>query len=97
MAPPFTLTFLRSMPQSFAHARGTDAKASLHSKRSICETSILAFTRKVLAKAKMDVSQIDLFECNEAFASVPLAWAKDCGIDLKKVNVNGGAIAHGHP
>ncbi len=40
---------------------------------------------------------IDLFECNEAFASVVLAWAKELGPDMDKVNVNGGAMAIGHP
>ena len=45
----------------------------------------------------MKVSDIDLFECNEAFASVPMAWMKELGIDPDKVNVNGGAIALGHP
>ena len=43
------------------------------------------------------MSDIDLFEVNEAFASVPLAWAKDMNADMDKVNVNGGAIALGHP
>jgi acetyl-CoA C-acetyltransferase len=45
----------------------------------------------------MSVHDIDLFECNEAFASVVLAWMKDVGIPHDKVNVNGGAIALGHP
>lgn len=43
------------------------------------------------------MSDIDLFEVNEAFASVVLAWAKETGADPSKVNVNGGAIAIGHP
>jgi acetyl-CoA C-acetyltransferase len=45
----------------------------------------------------MTLDDIDLVEINEAFASVVLAWAKDTGADLEKVNVNGGAIALGHP
>jgi len=45
----------------------------------------------------MSIDDIDLFEVNEAFASVVLAWAKETGADLAKVNVNGGAIALGHP
>ena len=45
----------------------------------------------------MTLDDIDLVEINEAFASVVLAWAKDTGADLGKVNVNGGAIALGHP
>jgi acetyl-CoA acyltransferase len=54
-------------------------------------------TRRVLARAGLDVDDIDLFEVNEAFASVPLAWARDVGADMARVNVNGGAIALGHP
>jgi acetyl-CoA C-acetyltransferase len=54
-------------------------------------------TRKVLERAGLDVADIDVFEVNEAFASVVLAWEKDLGIDHSKVNVNGGAIALGHP
>nr|MBP8231421.1 acetyl-CoA C-acetyltransferase [Rhizorhabdus sp.] len=50
-----------------------------------------------LAKTGLKLSDIDLVEINEAFASVALAWAKDLGADLSKVNVNGGAIALGHP
>jgi acetyl-CoA C-acetyltransferase len=54
-------------------------------------------SRKVLEKAGLTVDDIDIFEVNEAFASVVLAWQKDLGIDPEKVNVNGGAIALGHP
>ncbi len=54
-------------------------------------------TRKVLEKAGLRLEQIDLFEVNEAFASVVLAWSKELGVDLERVNVNGGAIALGHP
>ena len=54
-------------------------------------------TRKVLEKAGMTIDDIDLFEVNEAFASVVLAWQKELGADINKVNVNGGAIALGHP
>jgi len=54
-------------------------------------------TRKVLDKAGLTVDDIDIFEVNEAFASVVLAWQKDLGIDPAKTNVNGGAIALGHP
>ena len=43
------------------------------------------------------MDDIDIFEVNEAFASVVLAWGKDLGVDHTKVNVNGGAIALGHP
>jgi len=54
-------------------------------------------TAKVLDKAGLSVDDIDLFEVNEAFSSVVLAWQKETGADLAKVNVNGGAVALGHP
>ncbi len=54
-------------------------------------------TAAVLKKAGLELSSIDLFEVNEAFASVVLAWQKETGADLHKTNVNGGAIAVGHP
>merc|ERR1712182_19993 len=54
-------------------------------------------TKSVLRRAGMKMDQIDLYEVNEAFASVPLAWAKVLGADLDKLNVNGGAMALGHP
>jgi acetyl-CoA acyltransferase len=54
-------------------------------------------TQKALDKAGLTLDQIDLFEVNEAFASVVLAWQKELGADMSKVNVNGGAIALGHP
>ncbi|NWD24902.1 acetyl-CoA C-acetyltransferase [Pseudomonas yamanorum] len=54
-------------------------------------------TRKALAKAGLRVEDIDLFEVNEAFASVVLKFIKDMGIDATRVNVNGGSIAMGHP
>jgi acetyl-CoA C-acetyltransferase len=54
-------------------------------------------TQKALKKAGLTINDIDLFEINEAFAPVPLAAAKDLGIPLEKINVNGGAIALGHP
>jgi acetyl-CoA C-acetyltransferase len=60
-------------------------------------TGPISATRYALDKAGMKVGDIDLFECNEAFASVPMAWMKELGIDPERVNVNGGAIALGHP
>jgi acetyl-CoA C-acetyltransferase len=57
----------------------------------------IASTAKVLAKAGMTMDDIDIFEVNEAFASVVCSWAKIHGADPDKVNVNGGAIAIGHP
>jgi acetyl-CoA C-acetyltransferase len=60
-------------------------------------TGPIRATRHALQLTGMSVDDIDLFECNEAFASVVLAWARETGVDLEKVNVNGGAIALGHP
>ncbi len=60
-------------------------------------TGPIPATQKALAKAGLTIDQIDLVEINEAFASVVLAWQHDIGADLSKVNVNGGAIAIGHP
>jgi acetyl-CoA C-acetyltransferase len=54
-------------------------------------------TRHALAKTGLGIDDIDLFECNEAFASVVLAWMKETGAPHEKVNVNGGGIALGHP
>jgi acetyl-CoA C-acetyltransferase len=60
-------------------------------------TAPIPATRWALEKTGMSLDQIDLVEINEAFASVVLAWQKELGADLDKVNVNGGAIALGHP
>jgi acetyl-CoA C-acetyltransferase len=57
----------------------------------------LPVTRKVLAKAGMEIGDIDLFEVNEAFASVPMSYMQEFDVDHARVNVNGGAIALGHP
>ena len=54
-------------------------------------------TKKALARAGLSIDDIDLYEVNEAFASVPLAWLKETGADPQRLNVNGGAIALGHP
>ena len=54
-------------------------------------------TQELFRKTGMKMSDIDLFEVNEAFAAVVLSWAKVMDADLDKVNVNGGAIALGHP
>lgn len=54
-------------------------------------------TDKALARAGLSINDIDLYEVNEAFASVPMAWLKHTGADPEKLNVNGGAIALGHP
>jgi acetyl-CoA C-acetyltransferase len=54
-------------------------------------------TQAALTRAGLSADDIDVFECNEAFASIVLAWERECGIDPERVNVNGGAIAIGHP
>jgi len=60
-------------------------------------TAPIPATQKVLARADLSLDQIDLIEINEAFASVVLSWQRETHADLCKVNVNGGAIAVGHP
>jgi acetyl-CoA C-acetyltransferase len=60
-------------------------------------TGPIPATRYALEKTGMSLDDIDLFECNEAFASVPMAWMKELGIPHEKVNVQGGGIALGHP
>jgi acetyl-CoA C-acetyltransferase len=60
-------------------------------------TAPIPATEYAMKKSGMSLSDIDLVEINEAFASVVLAWQKETGADLAKVNVNGGAIALGHP
>ncbi len=60
-------------------------------------TAPIPATHKALKKAGMTLDQIDLVEINEAFASVVLAWQRETGANMQKVNVNGGAVAIGHP
>jgi acetyl-CoA C-acetyltransferase len=60
-------------------------------------TGPMPATERVLAKARLGVDDIDVFEVNEAFAPVLLAWSADTGASLEKTNPNGGAIALGHP
>jgi acetyl-CoA acyltransferase len=60
-------------------------------------TAPIPATRKVLARADLRIQDIDRVEINEAFASVVLAWQRETGADLDRVNVNGGAVALGHP
>jgi acetyl-CoA acyltransferase len=64
---------------------------------TIMLTAPIPATKKVITKAGLKLSDIDLFEVNEAFACVPLAWARDVEADLGRTNVRGGAIAIGHP
>jgi len=72
-----------------ATVAGVDPTMMLH--------GVIPATQKALAKAGLRREDIDLVEINEAFASVVLAWQKELGFDLERVNVNGGAIALGHP
>ncbi|WP_018636309.1 thiolase family protein [Parafrankia elaeagni] len=60
-------------------------------------TGPIPATRKILARSGLSIDDIDHVEVNEAFASVPLAWAAEFGVDLSRVNPRGGAIALGHP
>ena len=60
-------------------------------------TGPIPATRKLLSRAGLSLGEVDLVEINEAFASVVLAWRKELGADLGRVNVNGGAVALGHP
>src|SRR5437879_13764085 len=60
-------------------------------------TGPIPATQRVLKKAALGLDDVDLYEINEAFASVVLSWEKELHPDMSKVNVNGGAIALGHP
>jgi len=60
-------------------------------------TGPIQATDDVLATAGLDVTDVDLFEVNEAFTPVVLAWLKETGASWTKTNVLGGAVAHGHP
>ena len=60
-------------------------------------TGPIPATAYALERTGMSIDDFDLFECNEAFASVPMAWMREHGVPHEKVNVNGGAIALGHP
>ncbi len=73
------------------------AQAIVGSEPTIMLTGPIPATAKVLKKAGLSLKDIDLFEVNEAFASVVLAWQHETGADMEKVNYNGGAIALGHP
>jgi acetyl-CoA acetyltransferase family protein len=58
---------------------------------------VIPATRLALERAKLAIGDVDWFEVNEAFACVPLAWAREFGVPLDKLNPWGGAVAHGHP
>jgi acetyl-CoA acyltransferase len=82
---------------------GLPVRARLHSFAVVGDdplymlTGVIPATAKVLQRAGLQLTDIDAFEVNEAFASVVLAWQAETGADLSRVNVNGGAIALGHP
>lgn len=73
------------------------ARSVVGSDPTLMLTGPIAATKKVLAKAGLEIGDMDRYEVNEAFAPVPLAWLADIGGDPEKLNVNGGAIALGHP
>jgi acetyl-CoA acyltransferase len=73
------------------------ARSVVGSDPTLMLTGPIEATRKVLEKAGLSIQDIDTYEVNEAFAQVPLAWLKDIGADYEKLNVDGGAIALGHP
>jgi acetyl-CoA acyltransferase len=73
------------------------AQAIVGSEPTIMLTGPIPATEKVLKKAGLQLKDIDLFEVNEAFAPVVLAWQQETGADMEKVNYSGGAIALGHP
>jgi acetyl-CoA acyltransferase len=91
------------MSEERANALGLTPRARFHSFALAGVDSVMMLTgpipatRTVLERGKLSIEDIDRFEVNEAFASIVLAWAKELGVDLDKVNVNGGAIALGHP
>lgn len=89
--------------RSWANAHGVAPRARIRATAAIGSEPIIMLTapgpaaQRCLAKAGMDVADIDLWEINEAFAAVPLKTIRDLGLDPERVNVNGGAIALGHP
>lgn len=89
--------------ESAVKAYNLPVRAKIHSLAVVGSDPVIMLegpipaTQKVLEKAGLKIEDIDLYEVNEAFGSVPLAWAKAVNADLDKLNVNGGAQALGHP
>jgi acetyl-CoA C-acetyltransferase len=87
----------------YAKSRGLRPRARIRAVATAATEPIIMLTgptpavQRVLAKAGMEVSDVDLVEINEAFAAIPLKTIRDLGLDPERVNVNGGAIALGHP
>ncbi|AEP02276.1 MULTISPECIES: thiolase family protein [Heyndrickxia] len=73
------------------------ARTVVGSDPTLMLTGVIPATEKVLCQAGLSIDDIDVFEVNEAFASVPLAWLLETGASPEKLNPNGGAIALGHP
>jgi len=89
--------------EDYVQAHGLKPRAKIVSVATFGAEPVIMLTapapasRKALAKAKMKPADVDLWEINEAFATVPLQTVRELGIDIARVNVNGGAIALGHP
>jgi acetyl-CoA acyltransferase len=73
------------------------ARLAVGSDPTLMLDGVIPATQKILKRAALTLDEMDVIEINEAFACVPLAWAKELHPDMAKVNPNGGAIAHGHP
>ncbi len=91
------------MDRSRAEALGMRPLARVHTMTVVGDdpimmlTGVIPATRRVLERSGLALDDIDAFEVNEAFAPVVLAWQRETGVDLERVNVHGGAIANGHP
>ena len=89
--------------QAFGEKAGLKPRARIRafavvgSEPTLMLTGPIPATRKVLKRAGMSISDVDLVEVNEAFAAVPLLFMDELGVDHSKMNINGGAIALGHP
>ena len=93
----------RALSEEFLATHGLTPRARIHHLSVRGDdpvwmlTGPIRATRHALESTGLSIDDIDLFECNEAFASVVLAWMKETGAPHEKVNVNGGGIALGHP
>jgi len=91
------------MEESHARSLGLKPRARIRATTTVGSDPVLmltgpiAATRKVLARSGLRLDDIDLFEVNEAFAPVPMVWMRELGVGHERLNVNGGAIALGHP